>query len=106
MRKLYPFQIPQVQNTQPQASAPPLSLNVPVPSTSDFRGECQHDKREEPENPDLFSIMLIEQQQQQQEADVNRPRQYGRRSNPVRIASFAIERDGNNGTPAVRWKAT
>jgi hypothetical protein len=108
MRKLYPFQMPQVQNAQPQASAPPLDM--PTPSTSDSRGESHRDKRAAPAvpppNPDLFSIVLTEQRQQQQESDANRPRQYGRRSNPVRIASFAIEADGNNGTPAVRWRAT
>lgn len=52
-------------------------------------------------NPDLFNIVLAEQQLQ---ADPSRPRQYGRRSNPVRISSFQIESSDNGA--AVRCNAS
>lgn len=42
--------------------------------------------------PDVFNVLLTEQQLS---ADMSRPRQYGRRSNPVRISSFAIESSDN-----------
>ena len=108
MRKLNPFQLPQV-NSEPQ--------NTPVASTSEINpcGESHLQKSliDEPthdlvtridevmqpcaSNPDLFNIVLTEQQQY---ADLSRPRQYGRRSNPVEISPFAIE-SSNNGA-AVR----
>lgn len=109
MRKLNPFQLPQVHN-EPQ--------DIPVASTSQTSpcGECSSlDKSMlavEPiceiqsrvevvqpcsSNPDLFNIVLTEQQQN---IDLSRPRQYGRRSDPVGISSFAIE-SSNNGA-AVR----
>lgn len=43
-------------------------------------------------DPDVFNVLLTEQQLH---ADPSRPRQYGRRSNPVRISSFAIESSDN-----------
>lgn len=46
--------------------------------------------------PDLFNIVLQEQRNQQEDS---RPRQYGRRSNPIRISSLATE--SLNHTPAV-----
>lgn len=97
MRKLNPFHMPQVASVEPVAStsatSPPsmekqiLTVEVPMeiqPCTS---------------NPDLFNIVLAEQQLH---ADSSRPRQYGRRSNPVRLSSFAI--DSSNNGAAVRWK--
>jgi hypothetical protein len=113
MRKLNPFQLPQV-HTAPQTTS--------TPSTSDTepQSNCSLDKHMlaavEPDresstrsvgetmqpcssNPDLFNIVLSEQQEN---ADMNRPRQYGRRSNPVRISSFAADLSSNG--PAVRRK--
>lgn len=114
MRKLNPFQLPQVHN-QPQNTPPPVA------STSEINpcGEASFEKamldettyelvtRDEADegiqpcssNPDLFNIVLTEQQRN---ADLSRPRQYGRRSNPVGISPFAIE-VSNNGA-AVRWE--
>lgn len=46
--------------------------------------------------PDLFDIVLQEQRLQQEET---RPRQYGRRSNPMRISSLAA--GSLNHSPAV-----
>lgn len=113
MRKLNPFQMPQVQ-VEPQS--------VPIASTSDTTpcGERAVDKQMlvdetthelqvrvddvtvmQPcsSNPDFFNIVLADQQQL---SDPNRPRQYGRRSNPVRISSFAVESSDNGN--AVRWE--
>lgn len=103
MRKLNPFQMP--QQVEPQIAI--------VASTSEANPCCSSDKlalvdNEQTEevnqtmqpctsNPDLFNIVLSEQQLH---IDSSRPRQYGRRSNPVRISSFAIE-TSNNGA-AVR----
>lgn len=103
MRKLNPFQMPQVHVEQ----------NIPVASTSEMNAcgskqllvEPTQDSQTESDeifqpcssNPDLFNIVLTEQQRN---SDLNRPRQYGRRSNPVRISSFEIE-SSNNGS-AVR----
>lgn len=104
MRKLNPFQMPQINSeNQPQTA--------PIASTSETspRGDCRSDKdmlsghdsfhelqarNDETvtspcsSNPDLFNIVLTEQQQN---SDLSRPRQYGRRSNPVRISSFQID---------------
>lgn len=111
MRKLNPFQLPHVDN-EPQ--------NIPVASTSQMTSPCDDcssldkfaaiEPTDEPQsrvesmqtqpcssNPDLFNIVLTEQQQN---IDFSRPRQYGRRSDPVCISSFAIE-SSNNGA-AVR----
>lgn len=102
MKKLNPFQMPQINHE-----------NVPIASTSDTNpcDDCRLDKhvlseslhelqtRNDNENmppcssnPDLFNIVLNEQQQN---ADLSRPRQYGRRSNPVRISSFQIDSSDN-----------
>lgn len=110
MKKLNPFQLPQVNN-EPQS-------DTPVASTSEINpcGEASFEKsstiaqeivtrRDSSEevvqpcssNPDLFNIVLTEQQRN---IDLSRPRQYGRRSNPVGISPFAIE-SSNNGA-AVR----
>lgn len=45
-------------------------------------------ERRSSENPDIFNVVLQQQQQQQEIFNENRPRQYGRRSNPMRISSF------------------
>lgn len=50
-------------------------------------------------DPDVFNVLLTEQQLS---ADLDRPRQYGRRSNPVRISSFAIE-SSDNGAAVSRY---
>ena len=118
MRKLNPFQMPQLNsdNNEPQS--------VPVPSTSETipnADETSIDKSEVeqglqisnnnndevmvsyPSNPDLFNIVLNEQQQS---VDLDRPRQYGRRSNPVRISSFAIESSDNGAAVRLKNKIT
>lgn len=106
MRKLNPFQMPQINNE-----------NVPVASTSDTNpcddcldkhvlneSLCEIQARNDVEvlppcssNPDLFNIVLSEQQQN---IDLTRPRQYGRRSDPLRISSYQTD-SSDNGT-AVR----
>lgn len=48
----------------------------------------------EPSDPDVFIVLLTEQQNIA-DSSRPRPRQYGRRSNPVRISSFAIESSDN-----------
>lgn len=113
MRKLNPFQLPQVHTeleTVPIASTSQMSpfgecsgldkslMLAADESTDEFQSrveivpQCSS-------NPDLFNILLTEQQQN---INLSRPRQYGRRSDPVRISSCAVE-SCNNGT-AVRWK--
>lgn len=101
MRKLNTFQLPQVHVEQ----------NIPVASTSemnpcgskqllvddvtrDLEPRQENNESFQPcsSNPDLFNIVLTEQQRN---SDLNRPRQYGRRSNPVRISSFEIEASNN-----------
>lgn len=49
-------------------------------------------------NPDLFNVVLLQQQQQQQETSETRPRQYGRRSNPIRISSLIMPESVNHAT--------
>lgn len=102
MRKLNPFQMPQVEPT----AAPIASTSMATPRCStdklalvDNEQLRAVDQTMQPctSNPDLFNVVLSEQQQH---IDSSRPRQYGRRSNPVRISSFAIE-SSNNGA-AVR----
>lgn len=101
MRKLNPFQMPQINNE-----------NVPVASTSDTNpcddcldkhvlNESLHELQARnvgevlppcSSNPDLFNIVLSEQQQN---IDLNRPRQYGRRSDLLRISSYQIDSSDN-----------
>lgn len=109
MRKLNPFQMPQVHIEQNIAMASTSEVN-PCGSKQLSVDEATHDLETRTEvndesfqpyasNPDLFNIVLTEQQRY---SDLNRPRQYGRRSNPVRISSFEIE--ASNTGSAVRWK--
>lgn len=114
MRKLNPFQMPQL-NSENQNQL----QSFPVASTSETNTHpCRLDKNvlNEPfcevqtrseeavvppcsSNPDLFNVVLTEQQQN---IDLSRPRQYGRRSNPVRISSFQVDASENGA--AVRRK--
>lgn len=109
MRKLNPFQMPQVHNEPQNTPVASTSETAPIDSSSikQISDEPTHelptgsDGNMQPcsSNPDLFNIVLSEQQLMSDD-DPSRPRQYGRRSNPVRISSFAIE-SSNNGA-AVR----
>lgn len=49
------------------------------------------------ENPDIFNVVL---QQSQEGMSESRPRQYGRRSNPIRIASMVIPESVNRNQAA------
>lgn len=53
------------------------------------------------ENPDVFNVVLQQQQQQQQGSNENRPRQYGRRSNPIRVSSLIVSESVNHSAAAV-----
>lgn len=46
------------------------------------------------ENPDIFNLVL--QQSQEENLSESRPRQYGRRSNPMRISSMVIPESLNH----------
>jgi hypothetical protein len=52
------------------------------------------------ENPDVFNVVL-QQQQEQQDTNENRPRQYGRRSNPIRVSSLIVSESVNHSAAAV-----
>lgn len=91
MKKLDPLQLPQVQDDM-------ILLEMPFPSTSNMdsdrrlnRPEPSRDEQEINQicisNPDLFNIVLMEQQQN---SELNRPRQYGRRSEPIHLSRDAI----------------
>lgn len=110
MRKLNPFQMPQVYQEPPNDPVASTSSAVPCNLEKQMFDEPLHelnlrvdDDVMQPcsSNPDLFNIVLAEQQLQ---ADPSRPRQYGRRSNPVRISSFQIESSDNGA--AVRCNAS
>ena len=112
MRKLNPFQMPQINNENQPQSAPIASTSETSPCVDCRMGKnvlseqnSIHELQPRNDeivtmscssNPDLFNIVLTEQQQN---ADHNRPRQYGRRSNPVRISSFQVD---SNDSGAVR----
>lgn len=112
MKKLNPFQLPQVHiepqssstsETNPSCGEPAVekSMMDEVVHVVETREDVDDVMQPCPSNPDLFNIVLTEQQQN---VDLNRPRQYGRRSNPVGISPFAIE-TSNNGA-AVRDEKT
>ena len=112
MRKLNPFQMPQINSENQPQSAPIASTsetshcvdcrtgkNVLNEQNSIHEVQTRNDDiitSSCSSNPDLFNIVLTEQQQN---TDHSRPRQYGRRSNPVRISSFQID---SNDSSAVR----
>lgn len=81
-----------------EESMPPAANNNNNNSiiiTNDTRTEAAADCVNS-ENPDVFNVVLMEQQAME---DDSRPRQYGRRSNPLRISS--IPADPVNHTAAV-----
>lgn len=100
MKKLKSFQMPQQQHPPEQIES---ALSTPILSPNQMQSsldlnpihniECEKENLPHvvnmevaPENPDIFNAIL--QQQQQQEINESRPRQYGRRrSNPIRISS-------------------
>lgn len=93
MKKLNPLELPQVNSDE-------LLTNMPPASTSYENNLGGRDEQPKPvrveheatqlysSNPDLFNILLMEQQQN---SVLNRPRQYGRRSDPVQLSSIAID---------------
>jgi len=118
MKKLNPFQMPQetessLNNTIPPSTSHDTNPTNVVPSECEkenFPRENQFENGSEcraalinnenipqvngvtSENsnmPDIFNVVLLEQQQQGM--NESRPRQYGRRSNPVRISSLAAD---------------
>lgn len=117
MKKLKSFQLPQQQQPEQIESA----LSNPILSPSQMQSsslelnpihsiECE--KENVPhvvnmevsvcsENPDIFNAVL--QQQQQQETNESRPRQYGRRSNPIRISSSMNVHESVNHATAVSF---
>lgn len=114
MKKLNPFQMPQEIESPSNNTAPPSTSNDINPPSNNIECEKENIQRENhqhegvsdllrspvvnnenvpnetflPENPDIFNVVLLEQQQGVIES---RPRQYGRRSNPIRISSIAAE---------------
>lgn len=116
MKKLKSFQLPQQQQQPEQIES---ALSNPILSPSQMQSssvdlnpihsiECE--KQNVPhvvnmevsvcsENPDIFNVVL--QQQQQQETNESRPRQYGRRSNPIRISSSMNVHESVNHATAV-----
>lgn len=116
MKKLKSFQLPQQQQQQEQiesALSNPIVSPIQTQSSSIDQNpihniECE--KENEPhvvslevdvtsENPDIFHAVL---QQQQQETNESRPRQYGRRrSNPIRISSSINVHESVNHATAV-----
>lgn len=76
-----------IKPCEPLPNEPPISENTVVPTCPPLEAveSC-------PSDPDVFIVLLTEQQML---ADSSRPRQYGRRSNPVRISSFAVESSDN-----------
>lgn len=87
MKKMNPFELPQMQDVH----------LLPSTSTSDGDSHRELDSQRNElgkdftqtysSNPDLFNIVLMEQQQS---SDLNRPRQYGRRSEPMQLSNDAI----------------
>ncbi|XP_070506389.1 sodium-dependent transporter bedraggled [Chironomus tepperi] len=114
MKKLNPFQMPQEIESPPNNTIPPSTSHDINPQTNAVPSECEKENQFENGNefrvalnnenspqvndvtsentnmPDLFNVVLLEQQPQHGMND-GRPRQYGRRSNPVRISSLAAD---------------
>lgn len=114
MKKLKSFQMPSLPAPQPQIESTNLpncqstsSLPAPI-DTNPEKGSLSHlscgelaqneDNGGSSENPDMFNVIL---QQSQQDMSENRPRQYGRRSNPIRISSMVAPEAVNRGQAAV-----
>lgn len=120
MKKLNPFQMPQEEIESPSNNTLPPSTSHDTNPNNISTNECEKENfpqenqfengsdyraplinnentlqtdgvtSENSNMPDIFNVVLLEQQQQQQH-DESRPRQYGRRSNPVRISSLAAD---------------
>lgn len=109
MKKLKSFQLPQQSQQQPTALSSHQMQSPSIEQSPEFEKENLCDlinpnevnnmeavivAPELTDNPDIFNVVL--QQQQQQEMNQNRPRQYGRRSNPIRISSLNIPESLNH----------